>query len=90
MLMLSPCCATRPVSKVWTCSASPVFWISTAYVRQLCQAVVNAFRVTGDNKAIAQADPLQRIFKEFHGGDRGEVKGALIALKVRKWNSPVC
>jgi hypothetical protein len=40
--------------------------------------------VTGDNKVIAQADPLQRIFKEFHGGDRGQVRTAPIATEGKE------
>jgi hypothetical protein len=37
--------------------------------------------ITGDNKAIARADPLQRIFKQFHGGDRGQLRAAPIATE---------
>src|SRR6266568_8222009 len=44
--------------------------------------------VTSDRKEIAQADALQRIFKQFHGPDRGEVRTTPIATEGEEVELP--
>jgi hypothetical protein len=46
--------------------------------------------VAGNNEEIAETNAFERIFKEFHGRNRGQVGPAMKTTEGEEVNSPVC